>query len=200
MRLYKALFGTILGAVLSVCCAYAFLHDQMENAVGDLGPELVNVVSLAGEIQSEIARPSADDLIENRSEILKRVGELKGATEAISQLLSKMSNRQPLSLGNLDARRRAELLRFVSPELRGQIEKSGVLEMSVVLKIYLGVKNEVQRDAISFANALSGVKDLTLGAVNNVGITRGALTASLGRLVEFSGRIQQLAYAQKAAG
>jgi hypothetical protein len=190
----------VAGALAFAClCAFAFVQDQMENSIGDLGPQLVKVVGVAGEVQSEIARPSADDLIKNRSLIQRRLGDLKEATEAIFQLLVRMNDKPELTLKNLDEVKRTEFLRSIPAELRSDVEKNNAVSMKVVLQIYMTIKTDVQRDMSSFGGALSEIRGSSnQGLVNNVGLTRAALTANLGRLVEFSGRIQELAYSQRA--
>jgi hypothetical protein len=197
----KWIWCCALVAVLFTVSADAFVGDKMSKAVGDLGPQLVKAVSLAGDILVGIARPSADDLIRGKSVIQKRLGELKEETEAISQILLGMQKDHPaLRLQNLSAEKRASLIRLVPTDLRQSVDKEGAISMALVSQIYAGIKVEVQQDAASFEKALADITmESDLEAVNRVGTTRGSLTASLGRLVEFSGRIQELAYLQRSA-
>jgi hypothetical protein len=194
----KTTWWAAVAATLVIISAYAFVGDKMTKTIGDLGLELVRAVSLAGEIQTDIARPSADDLIKNKNRIQRRLGDLKEGTEAISQLLLRMRERPSLSMENLDAAKRADFLRLVPADLRPDVEKRNAIDLAMVLQIYARIKNDVQRDASFFDKALSEITESSnIASINKVGTTRGALTASLGRLVEFSGRIQELAYLQE---
>jgi hypothetical protein len=197
----RIIWHTLAVALFLGVSVGAFVHDQMTQAIGDLGPQLLKAVSLTGEVLSSIARPSADELINNRREIQRRLTDLKEQTEAILQILREMEmTAAPLQIYRLDEGKKAVFLRLVPPESRADIERTKTIEMKVVLEIYADVKSDVQHDASSFNSALSEIKDSSdMRAVNNVGITRGALTASLGRLVNLSGTIQQLAYLSKGA-
>jgi hypothetical protein len=97
----------------------------------------------------DIARPSADELISNKSRIAKRLIDLNEETEAILQLLAKMSDRPSLSMEKLDAAERADFLRLMPAESRADIEKKGAIDMRIVLEIYKAIKFDVQHDASS---------------------------------------------------
>jgi hypothetical protein len=191
----REIWYAIVVATLGVMSADAFVGDQMSRSIGDLGPKLVQAVSVTGEVLASIARPSADELIANKSGIARLLIDLNEQTEAIEQILSRMTESPPLNIEKLDAVKKATLLQLLRPESRADIEKKGTIDMMTVLGSYEEIKVEVRQDAASFEMTLSEIRENpSTRAVNRVGITRGALTASLGRLVTFSGLIQQIAY------
>jgi hypothetical protein len=192
----KATGPAVIVAIFGIMSAAAFVGDV--KSIGDLGPELEKAIATVGQILTDVARPSADDLVENKIQTNKRLTDLRDETEAISQLLRKMEDGSPLSIAALDPKKRAEFLLIVPPDQRSDIESTKAIGMSTVSKIYSDIRESVKRDALFFEAALSeSGRPAKVEDINKVATARGALIASLGRLVEFSGRILELYSVQK---
>jgi hypothetical protein len=188
--------GVAVAGLVATVLAVALPFSRLQTVLDRLGPELVRAVRVAGEILSEVARPSVDDLIKNRRRISTLIRtDLLETTESISQLVLEMRERKPLSIKNLDPKRQSDLLRLVPPTSRSNVEEKLELSMTLVAQIYEEIKTEVRRDSIVFDRALvnAGEKP-TEDQINELGRSRGALTANLGNLVQFSGLIQELAF------
>lgn len=182
--------------IVFVAALAAFAIDsRLEKTLPQLGQQLLKVTELAGRIQIQISRPSVEDLVKNKEQILKLIKtDLRETVEAIGQFLPKA--KPSFSIMSLDPKKRIQFLHFVPSELRVEIEKTNELKLEWIIQIYSTIKNDVTEDGTALGAALSKavVDKMTEDQVNEIGKARGELTASLGRLVTFSGLVQQLAF------
>jgi hypothetical protein len=179
--------------------AIAFISEQLIELIGPGGKEVVRSVETASAILGRISTPSIEEIVKNRERIARDLKtDLPEQTDAIEQNIRKM-DKKPLSLSVLDDRKRARLLSFFPADQSKAIADKNELDLQTIANTYAVMAKTVLEEAIVFVRILYEIEGRpSEAALNSLGSARGSLTVSLGRLIQFAGHLQELAFAPAA--